>query len=307
MDTTKNIQYSIIVPVFNAETTLNECVDSILKQEYKNFELILVDDGSKDSSPKICDEYAKKDERVIVLHQKNSGVSAARNSGLDIARGEWITFIDSDDFIEQNFLGDIDNDVDLKITRMKEFLLTKETMRITVNNSNKTVYEGDKLTLYIKKYVSSMIFRAPWAKFYKRVIIGNLRFKEDMKVAEDACFVLEYLSKVKSLASIPSGAYVFRLSPNPASVKYALTVTYAAQSLEHLHKAYNKVEEKFHIGHKSFSSFISSFKEMSKTDWSTKTNKWYKNSIIRNMYRYIWKELTIKEKFKLIISYIIKK
>ena len=95
---------SVIVPVYNSEQTLNRCIDSILGQTYRNFELFLINDGSKDRSGEICDEYARKDSRVKVFHKENGGVSSARNVGLDNASGEWITFVDSDDRIGQNFL-----------------------------------------------------------------------------------------------------------------------------------------------------------------------------------------------------------
>ncbi len=95
---------SCIVPVYNVEKYLHRCIDSILAQTFTDFELILVDDGSPDGCPAICDEYAEKDGRVRVIHQANAGVSAARNAGLDAARGEWITFVDSDDWVERDFL-----------------------------------------------------------------------------------------------------------------------------------------------------------------------------------------------------------
>lgn len=90
---------SIIVPIYNAESTLNRCIDSIINQSFDDWELLLIDDGSKDQSGKICDEYATKDSRIKVFHKENGGVSSARNLGLDNALGKWITFIDSDDKI----------------------------------------------------------------------------------------------------------------------------------------------------------------------------------------------------------------
>lgn len=95
---------SIIVPVYNSEKTIIRCVDSILQQTYRNFELLLINDGSKDSSGTICDEYAQKDSRIRVLHKANGGVSSARNLGLDNAKGEWITFCDSDDTVMPNWI-----------------------------------------------------------------------------------------------------------------------------------------------------------------------------------------------------------
>ena len=102
-------QISIIVPVYNSEKYLDACIDSILSQSFRDFELILVDDGSKDSSAQICDEYASQDTRVRVIHKANGGVSAARNDGLDIAKGEYITFIDSDDWVEREYLETLSN------------------------------------------------------------------------------------------------------------------------------------------------------------------------------------------------------
>ena len=95
---------SVIVPVYNAEKYLNRCIDSVLAQTYTNFELLLINDGSKDRSGEICDEYAKKDNRIRVFHKGNAGVSKARNLGLDNAKGEWVTFIDSDDWVREDFL-----------------------------------------------------------------------------------------------------------------------------------------------------------------------------------------------------------
>ena len=91
---------SVIVPVYNAEKYLCRCIDSILAQTYKDFELLLIDDGSKDSSGAICDEYAAKDSRVRVFHKENGGVGFARNVGLDHAQGDWVTFVDSDDWVD---------------------------------------------------------------------------------------------------------------------------------------------------------------------------------------------------------------
>ncbi|MCS2957907.1 glycosyltransferase [Bacteroides salyersiae] len=96
--------FSIIIPVYKVEQYLPECIDSIIKQTFTNFELLLIDDGSPDRSAEICDAYALKDNRIHVFHEKNGGVSFARNIGLDNAQGKWITFIDSDDWVEKDYL-----------------------------------------------------------------------------------------------------------------------------------------------------------------------------------------------------------
>lgn len=99
-----SVKISIIVPVYNAEKTLHKCVDSIINQSYKDWELLLVDDGSIDRSALICDDYVKQDKRIKVFHKQNGGVSSARNVGLDNVKGEWVSFIDSDDWVEIDYL-----------------------------------------------------------------------------------------------------------------------------------------------------------------------------------------------------------
>ena len=101
--------FSIIVPVYKVENYLEDCIESILHQSYKDFELILIDDGSPDKSPEICDEYNAKDDRISVIHKKNGGLSSARNAGLDNANGEYIVFIDSDDILREGALEKISN------------------------------------------------------------------------------------------------------------------------------------------------------------------------------------------------------
>ena len=98
---------SVVVPVYHAQKYLNECVDSLLRQTYKNIEIILVDDGGNDNCPKMCDDWARKDTRIKVIHKENGGLSSARNTGLDIAEGEYISFIDSDDYVAENFIENI--------------------------------------------------------------------------------------------------------------------------------------------------------------------------------------------------------
>ena len=116
-------QISIIVPVYNSEKYLGACIDSILSQSFRDIELILVDDGSRDSSSRICDDYAQKDGRVKVIHKANGGVSAARNDGLDIAKGEYITFIDSDDWVEREYLSTLSNYRDYDIVFFSHLLI----------------------------------------------------------------------------------------------------------------------------------------------------------------------------------------
>ena len=299
---------SVIVPVYNAEATLHQCIDSILDQNYKDYELILVNDGSTDNSKSICDSYAQKDDRILVIHQENKGVGAARNAGLDIAKGHWISFIDSDDFIEPSFLQcDFDDNVDLILFCIKDFDVVNNSVRQSVRYSQSKLVEGIVLKGFIDKYIDTIIFRAPWAKLFKKESIGSLRFCEDMKVAEDAFFVLDYLSHVDKIALIRSGSYVFRMPIQSASCKYATPLNKAIFSLNNLFSAYKDVENRFHIGRHGFYSYLGYFKMISSAEWKHEPSKWYGNKDIKSFYKYIWKDLSFKQRIRLLVGFIIRR
>lgn len=148
---------SIIVPIYNVEQYISKCIESILAQTYRDFELILVDDGSTDMCGKICDEYAKQDSRVHVIHQENKGVSAARNAGISLAKGEYIMFVDSDDFITENMLEKMHDCIaesgsDIAICGINNFLDGAETEDKSQMNdiSTKTISGRDAcLSIYL--------------------------------------------------------------------------------------------------------------------------------------------------------------
>lgn len=288
---------SVIVPVYNAEQTLKECIDSILIQSMKDFELILVDDGSKDSSPKLCDQYASIDSRVVVIHQENAGVSIARNKGLDIARGEWITFIDSDDYIEHNYFEGIKNRKESIIIRGYKKLINHKIINgLSVNSIDSQL----SLSQFIEKYATNSLIRGPVLKFYQKKIINHIRFVPEMKVGEDTQFVFNYLSRCNSYYLMPDSEYVIRLTNQQSFKKYAMTVQYAANSLRYLFEAYKKMADNLSINKKPFISYIGYFKKTSKNEWGKKPSLWYRNKDISELYKYVWKELPFKQKIKYI-------
>lgn len=121
---------SVIIPVYNAETTLNKCVDSVLMQQYADFEVILVDDGSKDRSLQICEEYARRNSRVTVIHKENGGVSSARNAALEIAKGERILFLDADDYLDKSFFNGVKESTEDLLIRGISFLANRENFSL---------------------------------------------------------------------------------------------------------------------------------------------------------------------------------
>lgn len=186
------MKISVIVPVFNSENFLSACIDSIIQQTYKNLEIILIDDGSIDKSPQICDEYAKKDSRIVVIHQENAGVSSARNKGLDIATGDLITFVDSDDTIDKDmyeFLIDLmfSNEADVSHCGYKRVC----NGSVKPINDTKAILVQNKMEA-LSCLVSGRIFTgALWNKLIKKNVIEKIRFIENIKINEDILFCFE--------------------------------------------------------------------------------------------------------------------
>lgn len=184
---------SVIIPVYNTEQYLHRCIDSVLAQTYQDFELLLIDDGSKDSSGTICDEYAAKDARVRVFHKENGGVSSTRNLGLDHARGEWVTFVDSDDWVSKDYLDDLirHSDSDLVIA---DFTVEGEGQW----NENLPVgkWQGKDLNRIIEGSIGIARITAPWCKLLKKSLIGQIRFYTELTTQEDSLFMFRYLCAV---------------------------------------------------------------------------------------------------------------
>ena len=205
MGTNDGCKYSVIVPVYNSEKYLNRCVDSILHQTISDLELILVNDGSKDSSGKICDEYKKKDSRVVVVHQENGGVSKARNVGLDIAKGEYIVFVDSDDYVDDTYLEHLDNDdADLVIA---SFTYGKSGKEKECIHERKCYYLSDKSIMC--ELLGNGKLAYMWGRKFKADIIkeNSIRLIEGLNFGEDTCFVCEYLFCCKDLLYISEFDY----------------------------------------------------------------------------------------------------
>lgn len=203
---------SVIVPVYNVERYLRRCVDSILGQTWSELELILVDDESPDNSGAICDEYAKKDKRVRVIHKANGGVSSARNAGIDDASGEWICFIDSDDIIDPTYLDDF------------ELLTTKADLYL---QGYKKVYNGEVKEIHSfsefqrNSYVEILAFtederiiNSPCFKLYNREIIQKkkIRFDINTSYGEDHIFSLEYAICITSAHYSNAAGYYYMVN-----------------------------------------------------------------------------------------------
>lgn len=199
---------SVIVPVYNTVKYLHRCIDSILAQTFTDFELLLIDDGSKDGSGKICDEYAAKDSRVRVFHKENGGVSSARNVGLDNAQGEWIAFVDSDDWVKDKyleaFISKCDNNTQIIIQSIE--IVGKHSKEINIPLLPSIAFL-DTIAL-MSRY--GCLGHTP-TKLFKKSIIDRkkLRFNLNYTFCEDEYFVLMYLSGINHIALVKERNYYY--------------------------------------------------------------------------------------------------
>lgn len=216
----KNLLVTVIVPIYNAEKYLGECIDSIVNQTYKNIEIILVNDGSKDKSIDICQEYANKDARIKIIDKQNSGVSDTRNEGIAKSNGDYLMFVDSDDTIDKMCVEKMVNE-----SREKTFIIGnilrykgKYEKIQNYNNTTKEYSKIDFLLLYKK-----MLINAPVARLYDANIIknNNICFNRKISLGEDLLFNFEYLNNIEKITLISDYMYYYRLGNNNSlSSKY---------------------------------------------------------------------------------------
>lgn len=228
---------SVILPVYNVAKYLDKCLDSIVNQTYKDLEIILVDDGSKDESPAICDMWASKDPRIKVIHQENAGVSAARNAGIDMATGEYNSFIDPDDYVDLNLYSDVlSNAGDYEIINFgydyvnENGVITSpmENVFMTANSHEEVIrlnypkafgYGKEDILRWNKS--GSIIDGRPrsvWQFIFVSDLIKrhNLKFRTDMIIKEDAVFIMETLAYADSILILPKKYYYYLQRSNSA-------------------------------------------------------------------------------------------
>lgn len=211
----EDIKLSIIIPVYNAEKTLDRCISSILDQEFDAYEVILVDDGSSDSSSAICDGYAGSDARFFVKHQANSGVSASRNAGLDMARGDYVMFVDSDDALIPYALDDMFKCMNSEDMVVGGYAVFRGGVPSHEVCPLKTMsYSGDGCGQFLEDNIrrNCMMLDSCWAKLFKRDFIGDLRFDVSLSYAEDKLFVFELLSRAGSVMAFSSPVYSYYIA-----------------------------------------------------------------------------------------------
>ena len=205
---------SIIVPVYNVEKYLDECVKSILAQTYANIEIVLVDDGSKDTSGSMCDEYKKQDERIVVVHKENGGLSSARNAGMENASGDYYIFVDSDDTISPNMVEEMVKKAKEHDAKIVSSLISEEQDKLGKGNASKvTVLNTHDALKSI--FSDGLVVTSSSGKMYASDLWEDIRFPTDM-IFEDFATIYKVIRKAPKVVSFEDWQYFYR--PNPAGI-----------------------------------------------------------------------------------------
>lgn len=244
----KDFLISIVIPIYNAEKYLEECLNSIKNQTYKNFEVIMVNDGSKDNSETICKSFLKSDSRFRYFTKENGGVSSARNVGLDNVEGDYITFIDSDDWVDENHLeilidGIIKNNCEVAISSYMRFINTRETYLINIY-SNQEKYllnygkmNREKFLTELPKLISiNNSFNCAVSKLFSRRLVEDIRFDSNIIYAEDLDFYFKLYLKANNFIFINAETYIYR--QHDESTTSGFSQIHAEQELSVFKKMY---------------------------------------------------------------------
>lgn len=228
---------SVIIPVYNDEKYLAQCLDSVLKQTYSNLEIILVDDGSTDSIPEVYEKYAN----IRILHKKNGGVGSSRNAVLEMATGEYILFVDDDDLLSETHIEELynllkKNDADIAVGNFNHFIEEKRAYGIWLKEDDyfeKTYTPEEWFTVEYETvpYNRSIIFAVPWAKLYKRSLFENIVYPIDARVEDDLTTWKIYLLADK-IAYMNKAIYTHRIFENSVSAQANKTAVFPLEAVK---------------------------------------------------------------------------
>lgn len=236
---------SVIVPVYNIEKYLKECIESIINQSYKNIEIILVDDGSTDKSGIICDEFEKLEKRIKVIHKENGGAASAKNRGLDEANGEYICFVDGDDYIFIDFIEDLYNQLieyNADISECSFYYLYKSHIEKDSFKSNNAFFTSqDYLNQYVDEWQSSLF----WNKLFKSSVIGDIRFKQERRCIDDEFFTYKVVLNAHSITRNSNHKYYYRQRKSSAVQNSKNNIQKAKDAIDILAERYKLVTTKF--------------------------------------------------------------
>lgn len=248
----KDFLISIVIPIYNAEKYLEECLNSIKNQTYKNFEVIMVNDGSKDDSETICMNFLRSDSRFRYLKKENGGVSSARNVGLDNVEGDYITFIDADDWVDENYLDLLittveKNHSDIVVSSYKQFnnidvfYLRAYTIQEKYLLNFERMNRDDFLTIFPKLMSTNVCFNNAVAKLFRKELVNDLRFDTSIKYGEDLDFYFRLYLNVDSVSYVDEPTYVYRMHGDSTTSNF--NQEHAEQELSIFKQMHEKIQE----------------------------------------------------------------
>lgn len=287
-----NLLVSIIVPIYGTEEYLPKCIDSICKQTYKNIQIILVDDNSPDKCPKICDDYAKKDERIIVFHQKNKGVSGARNTGIKHVDGDYFMFLDSDDELYENAVEILLQDA----YRYNADIVSAVKKTVDKQGNNKKDIEDEKIIVYkqdealLLSLAGDVNTNSACAKLFKTSFVKGIFFEEGKNIQEDGFFVFQCYMKKPIL--VQHNIYVYQYNFRNESCSHQLFSDKYLSMLYYCNRKKNAIFEEFpQYIENAYNMEVRTHLQFLDVLCSTK-NKKYKNmhkksvKVVKELYRY---------------------
>lgn len=301
---------SIIVPVYNVSKYIDECVESLVNQSYNNIEILLINDGSKDCSGALCDKWAEKDSRVHVIHKVNGGAASARNEGLDVAKGDYLCFVDGDDTVEPDYvkyLYDVALNDAVDVTACGFYYLSQNKKNECSISESEIIYDGDAFMLrFLEDWSSSLL----WNKIFSRDAIGDIRMTEGHKV-DDEFFTYQVCMNCRRVAVIPECLYNYRMrassvmQDNSPEVAERYMLDRIAYNTERLNNVSLKMP---HISEAYFANTIDSMARYwihSKS--MTVAQKQIRSWINGHLFRLFASKLSLKQKISYISIFYFKK
>ena len=231
---------SVIVPVYNCQKYIGECIQSVQQQDYQNIELLLIDDGSTDRSGEICDRYSSDDCRIKVVHKENGGVSSARNLGLELCKGEYVMFLDSDDSITSNCVSVL---IGYALQYSADIVAGQTVDSSVPWKEIFDISQWEGTEGLIQSLHDNPFTYSAWGKLYRTSFVGEVRFNEQYKINEDSLFVFELLCKQPSFIAVKEKIYCYRNNPDSASreafsPKYFDIISVSKRKLDTIEKQY---------------------------------------------------------------------
>ena len=246
---------SIIIPIYNVEKYLPACVESILQQTYKNLEVILVDDGSPDQCPVICDELAQKDDRIRVIHQKNKGLSGARNTGIDNAQGDYLIFVDSDDTVEQTLVEELYTYAEkwncAIVACGRNYIFEDGQIVCKIAHDESKVYGFEEAMQEMNSF--RLFDMSAWAKIYRKELFEDIRFPEG-KLSEDYYIMYKLFDKAQTIGYVAKPLYNYLQRQSSISRNKKINHDFADAAKKQMEFLDDKYPQMSVLGHTAYAS-----------------------------------------------------